>query len=876
MSEFTLLRDNLTGAYSRDSFKERLRDEVERAARYGEELSLAVIDLDHFKSINDAFGHARGDDVLREFAERARRVIRNSDILFRYGGDEFVLILPNTSKAEAVNLVTRLLDEIRADAIPGEPPVSLSLSIGVASLEEGTKTPEVLFENADQRVYEAKRRGRAQVATETRALTTEVKFGEISRLIEREEEQERLRVFFEQLSLRRRAVFAINGVRGTGRTALLREAIKMAELHGFRVISIFASPAIKRRPYGALATSLGLTGETPLGGTHDYASRLEHLMSEGETKGFVFAIDNVMDLDVASLEVVRQAFLKAGGLPAALVYTVTPESARRAVAETESLETIDLAPLSRAGVGICLRNLLRWEPPAAFGDWFFEQTVGLPGLIWKGLTYLMDRGVLCKDGDGWVFVRDYSDLLLGEKIGRPTEQVPNNLPVMLTNFIGREREVDALKKLLEDERLVTITGIGGIGKTRLALQAAVEVLEEYKDGGFFVPLAALTSANNIITAAAGAMGFTFSRKEEPRIQLLNYLHPKSILLIFDNFEHLLSGTTLIREILEQAPKARMLFTSRERLAISGEITFPVEGLDLPAADDAVYAESFSALQLFLESARRADSKFKLRDEDKPAAVRICRLLDGSPLGIELAAAWVRVLSCEEIAREIAINLDFLSSAAPDVPPRLRSLRAAFEYSWKLLSAEERRVFRKLGVFRGGFTRESARAVAGADLSVLSALVNKGLIRRSLGGRFDLHAILHQYAVEKLAALPHENDTTLDRHCAYFTDYLHKREQALQGNEDDLPALAELNVEFDNIRVALSRAIEKKKIKDHRKYDSFFSDLFTVEDLGDWFSEGDWRYLEEVHLQDPPPPPWWVWVIAGTLLLLILFIFLLFH
>ena len=306
------------------------------------------------------------------------------------------------------------------------------------------------------------------------------------------------------------------------------------------------------------------------------------------------------------------------------------------------------------------------------------------------------------------------------------------LPRPPTPLIGREPELATLNRLLCDPqcRLLTLAGPGGIGKTRLALELASTQRAQFPDGVFFVPLVSLSLPEFIAPAIRSALGLSSSSPLDPKEQLLNHLRQKSLLLVLDNLEHLLEGVGLLAELLEQAPGVKLLVTSRERLNMQGEWLFDLQGLPVPPLDQVDRAEEYSAVALFVQSARRAQVGFELSAEERPWVARICQLVEGMPLAIELAAAWVRLLSCREIAQEIERNLDFLSTSARDLPERHRSMRAVFDHSWQMLSAEEQRVLRALSVFRGGFLREAAEQVTGASLSLLSALVTRSLVHRT--------------------------------------------------------------------------------------------------------------------------------------------------
>jgi len=375
-----------------------------------------------------------------------------------------------------------------------------------------------------------------------------------------------------------------------------------------------------------------------------------------------------------------------------------------------------------------------------------------------------------------------------------------NLPLPPTSFVGRASELEAIDRLLEDPgcRLLTLVGPGGAGKTRLALEAAARRVDRYPHGVHFVPLASVSSPDFLAPALADSIQFSvdgahsgFSAQE----QLLDYLSERSTLLVLDNFEHLVEGSRLLSEVIERAPHVELLTTSRERLNVQSEWVFDVEGLGLAENGNG----SASAVRLFVERARQVVPGFAL--DDAAEAFRICRLVDGMPLGIELAASWVSVLSCAEIADEIAGNIDFLATSMRDVPERHRSLRATIDQSWRLLTDEQRSAFSRLSVFRGSFDRGAAVAVSGADLHLLSDLVAKSLVRRPDFGRFELHELLRQYAAEQLRLSPREEADARERHARHYAAMLLERQAILMGPEL-AAARDELRGELDNLRAAV--------------------------------------------------------------------------
>jgi predicted ATPase/DNA-binding SARP family transcriptional activator len=378
----------------------------------------------------------------------------------------------------------------------------------------------------------------------------------------------------------------------------------------------------------------------------------------------------------------------------------------------------------------------------------------------------------------------------------------HRLPRPTTPLVGREQELAAIMELLADpaSHLVTLVGPSGIGKTRLALEAARSSATRPVA---WVSLAALRDPGQLAFAIANALGITFHGQASPHEQLLDHLGNAELLLALDNFEHLLEGARLIAAIEERAPRVRVLITSHERLNLRGEWVVAVESLSLPAGDDPSAMASSGAVRLFVQCARRLDPQRTFSVEDWQHVARICRQVGGMPLGIELAAGWSALLSYAEIADEIEQSLNFLTTSARDMPERHRSMRAVFDYSWRLLAEHERAVFARLSVFRGGFTRAAAEAGAQADLTALLALMNKSLLRRSPDGRYELHALLREYGAEKLRADPAAEDAARDRHADYFAAFLARCEQRLKSG-DQLAALAEVGAELENVCAAYRR------------------------------------------------------------------------
>lgn len=436
-------------------------------------------------------------------------------------------------------------------------------------------------------------------------------------------------------------------------------------------------------------------------------------------------------------------------------------------------------------------------------------------------------------------------------------RVAPNLPTMSTPFIGRTIEVAEVSELLRRDgvRMVTVLGPGGMGKTRLGVRVARELTEDFRHGVFFVPLAPLDDPDLIVTAISESLRLLFSEKQSPRYQLVEYLRNKNMLLVMDNFEHILDGVYIVSEILKAAPDVKILVTSREKLNIRSETIYNIGGMTINERQLRTSTGSLSttiaaeepAVQLFVQSAERVMPDFELSVENVAFVARICTLVEGLPLAIELSAAWVEMLSVEEIAQEIEQNLDFLESDLRDMPDRHRSIRAVFDYSWQLLTEQERAVFTQLSVFRGPFTRQAAQKITGASLRMLMSLTNKSLMRRDNDGRYELHAVLRQYAEAELQA--EARDAVRYAHMRYFAQMLRDEVVHLKGTRQRQASIA-IEAQLQDVRAAWAHAVA---LVDFQSIDDMVEGLNRFYDMLTFFDEGERVFAEAVAVMQPTTP-----------------------
>lgn len=774
------ITDPLTGAYSRALLAPRLAEELGRAARGDTGCALFLFDVDHFKSINDSYGHPRGDDILCEIVQRVHGLIRTYDSLFRYGGDEFVLLLPDTAKSDAVRVGLRLVDSLRSEPFPGDPPLTVSVSLGVACFPDDASDAEGMLAAADRRNYLAKGRGRAcavadDVKSEDKAVS--------SRLLERDTPLSAVQEFLTRLFAEPHGALRITGDRGAGHTRFMTEVAKLGKLRGFHVVALTAaSDAVPEPP--PPGASVLVTADR---GTAPRAGRFVAALLAGESEpprlGVVYSADGFADPGLG--------------------------------VDLPLMDTAELTPWSPAALRIWLRTVLQGEPTPVLVAWLAQRSGGLPARAEQTIDRLIARNALPRTESG--------AFTIGAALLETPTARRRKLPQPLTELVGRQQETAQVAQLLAAARLVTLTGPGGIGKTRLSLAVAAAVADGFTDGAVFVAVAEATTTELVVAALASALDVV-ELPGQPLLETIGEaIGEQSTLLVIDNFEQVVAAAPVLSTLLAAAPQLRILVSSRERLSLYGEQVYPVPPLPVPDLDalppglDAVTAAlaQSPALALFHARALAANYAFTLAPDELAATVQLCRRLDGLPLAIELAAAHSDTLTPAQLLAQLSDRLD-VGRVPLDSPSRQQTLRNAIDWSVDLLDEADLRLFTYLGAFSGGCFLDAVAALEGAGLTDtengakrLEGLCDKSLLQRQPAApaqladdgerRYRMLETIRAYAAERFDGDP-ARDRIRANHAAHFAAFAAACGEHLTG-PDQARWVARIEQDHQNLRSA---------------------------------------------------------------------------
>ncbi|MEM7736272.1 MAG: diguanylate cyclase [Deinococcota bacterium] len=851
--------DALTGAKTRAVF-DRALDAFYQNFQQGDAFSLAVVDIDYLKRVNDSFGHARGDQTIKAAADCILPVLHAGEVLVRYGGDEFVILLARPLEA-ANDCLQTVLRRANMRVLEGSPPLQLSLSIGLASAAEVAgldnlgsvrdvaaepeALPAALFELADFRALRAKRMGRNRIVTiGDIGEELETSFSDELRLIERDTVLAGAGEFFKKLLTYKRGTLRIEGPAGAGHSRLIGELVNLAHLQHFKVLHVTTTAAFKYRAFAALDQSLQADADQPVisGGamrhqalqaalniTEQVAGRRANLPPK---QGVIVVVDRLDNLDADAITLLSQVLRVQSSdradayatfiqdIPIAGVIYSTLQGSRGLRLEHPLNVDLSLEPLSLQASQMLLQSLLHKAMPEVLGKWFMKHTHGLPKHLVDALYVLEAEAVLHANVDGWVFA-DYDSFNLAAYL---KQLYSSSLPVSHDYFVGRSGDVTQIKAAL-DRQLVTIVGSGGIGKSRLALQVARELSRPEYSEVRYVPLVAIRSAEFLPFAIANALDLIISETQQQSIesQLRERLAQGHVLLVLDNYEHLLPDTRFLSWLLAECPRLSVIVTSRERLGLDQEQVMQLTGLDYPDMASDPYFESYSAVQLFTNKAK-AFSRVTLVPADRRHVLAIIRALQGMPLALELVASWLASFSLETIEAKVLANLtDDPQTSASGVE---QSLEAAVTYFWQQLSDYEQSVVQRLSIFKGGFDTPAAAVVAEASPFLLQGLIDRAFLRLS-NGRYSIHELLRQFSAHQLAQHPTRAHQAKAKHAAYYANFYETAEvtkRRAEAAQEDVTDFVVLEQDLNNFREAWFWLIEQRDYTLLSSYVKLFNEL----------------------------------------------------
>ncbi|MBA3868931.1 MAG: helix-turn-helix domain-containing protein, partial [Anaerolineae bacterium] len=416
---------------------------------------------------------------------------------------------------------------------------------------------------------------------------------------------------------------------------------------------------------------------------------------------------------------------------------------------------------------------------------------------------------------------------------QPSDTSHATLPMSSLKLIGREDEFQRANELLNqvDCRLLSIIGLGGVGKTQLALQIGQQQRGSFKDGVRLISFVSLNISDYMLSLWAETFGLRLNGYETIENQILDFLVDKKLLIILDSFENVLASSKFLSLLIQHAPQVKLLVTSRERLNLSQEWSLPLFGLKYPDAKSRD-ALNFPAVKLFIDTARRIRSDFHVGETEAQAITNICSTLAGMPLGIEMAASWVGVLSCQELADLVRHHVQILEHRHYDVPDRHKTMRTIFEASWQQLTPNQQTILQACSLFKGGFTLEAAISVADASPKILASLQDKFLLLRDTSGRYHIHDMVYQFIDNTLSE--EDRQAYSAKHCAYFSDYVSCLNPQLQKYLT-ITSLKVIAMEIENIRQAWLWLCGQQKID---FFNRIWEPLFTYYNQANGFEEGE--------------------------------------
>ena len=813
-----LLLDDLTGAYQRTGLSDLLDELALERARSGTDYALAMLDVDHLKTLNDVYGHATGDAALKAVAERASRVLRAGDMLFRYGGDEFLLVLPGTTQEVAEAVARRVRDQVVANPVAAAVWVSVNVSVGVAATDEPgcSGRSEELFERADMRLYMAKHVGRnTVVAGDTPLKLTREGPLRQTRLVGRDAALEALDVFLAAgASVPQERVLHLTGQPGAGFTRMLNEMEVRAGIAGKVVRRVVADPADTGVHLRALARAYGEL--LPLDPAEEEVT--ERLAQDAEAHGLVLLVEGGHWLDAGS-RILLTNRLKRGG--AKLVEVALAGEAAAFQANT----AVELTPFTTAQVSEWLSAALGLAVDTATAEALTGAAQGLPARVAR-LVDAIVKGINVEGGVPSAEKLAHADperIRELAHLDQEPEQVID-LPEWDTSLVGRAQWLEGAKAAVGAARLSVLVGPGGVGKSRLAAQLALELAYQAPGGTHWIDLRAVRDARLVPGLVAERLGL---EPVDDAGALAAQLGAATRRLVFDEMDGVADQLGWVEELLEAAPNLRLLATARMPLRLAGEVNLNVPELSVTAASE-----------LFRRGMHRVAEVDDFGYEQDEQIEGLVRRIGLSPLVVELAAAWTRALSVEELSERLAQTPELLTAAPGTAPLTTRFI----DVTRDLMSEAEREALGTLALIPAGFTAAVARSAANASTFFLLALLERSLIRRE-GERYTVHAAIAERYREGLA----DPAGARRRVAAAFSD-LARQLEALPGRERTTRGYRVADAERANLASALREAASSG---DEQAAWPLVRLLRGYLDVRGWARAGLDLYLEVEKLLPPP-------------------------
>ncbi len=787
--------DTLTGLGDKEAFSREFTRCVADKTSEHTVFSLIIIDIDHFKSVNDGFGHRRGDQILAEFGRRVLEVSRENDMVFRYGGDEFTGILHGTDTYEAMKFSRRLLERVDGEEFKGSPPLSITLSIGIAQFPVDGSSVRELFDSADRRLYAAKRSGRNRVVSADDPDQLENGNKIQGRLLGREKELASFMQFTEEAGEKGRGFFLVLGPDGAGKSSFLDAAASMLSLNDYKLIKISGNRTDLQAPHSAIAASLACepNEDAVIDALYSY---VEASMSFG-----VFLKDMHLT-DSASIEDVKKFYSVYPGWM--VIAASTERSVMNQSSEFGGVSTsIRLGPISQEDCRAWFRAVLMWDPPGDFLEWFHSETGGLPGLFAQGIRHLERRGYLINSGGSYSIDSDCMNFLLSNRLAFGTTAEINNLPIDLTPFLGREQELSRIRDLFDSQaKLITLKGIRGTGCRRLAIRAAGQNESLFTSGICLVDCASGAEPASVRLSAE----LSLPSGKDPEASVQSFLADAVMLLVFVNARPGSETVHFIAGLLKNCSGVTIMTTSRNALEISGEVVVPVGGISTARHSEGVPSD---AAAVFIQSAERLAGVRFTNDLDLDVVEDICALVDGVPMAIELAASWIKVMSVSSIYKRISANPSFLGGRNEE--ENLDGFSDLFQHSWEQLSSAEKNAALRLTVFAGHFTVEEAEEISDVSLEIVMSLVDSSFLLRDDQG-IHIPALTSDFIIQEGGAYSRGFEVAREMHCRYFAYRAEFFGEMTRTGREAGRGFNGIKESFSDISTAWKFAIEKGRYR----------------------------------------------------------------